>query len=90
MIITVTPNPSLDRTLEVARLERGENLTAFQRKLADFAEAFSGFFDVMRALRHKMVGPRFDQGFPERYPSFDQLESGEVVLRKPSSQPPQS
>ena len=33
MIVTVTPNPSLDRTLEVERLERGEVLRADARRV---------------------------------------------------------
>lgn len=64
-----------------ASLDRGEKMTPLERKLADFAERFAGFFSVMRALRHAFIGPRFDQGFPERYPRFTQLETGEVVLR---------
>lgn len=33
MIVTVTPNPSLDRTLEVERLQRGEVLRSHARRV---------------------------------------------------------
>jgi hypothetical protein len=32
-------------------------------------------------MRASFKGPRFDRGFPELWPSFQQLDSGEVVVR---------
>lgn len=58
-----------------------ETMTGFERKVAQLAEAFSGFFSVMPTIRDAFKGPEFDHGFPEMYPSFQQLDSGEVVLR---------
>jgi hypothetical protein len=58
-----------------------EHATPFERAVARLAEAFSGFFRVMPVLRDRFRGPRFDQGFPELYPSFRELDSGEVVVR---------
>ena len=58
-----------------------DSLTGFAQKLARLAETFSGFFCVMPYVRDAFKGPRFDHGFPELYPSFEQLASGEVVVR---------
>ena len=71
-------------------MDRGEKLTPLERKIADFAEKFAGFFSVMRAFRYTFLGPRCNQGFLEQYPSFEQLETGEVVLRerKPAQEQP--
>lgn len=58
-----------------------EALPPTERKLARFAQKVSGFFNVMPVIRDNFKGPRFDRGYPELYPSFRELDSGEVVLR---------
>ncbi len=65
-----------------ARIARGEGMTDFERNVSKIAERFAGFFSVMPVLRESFIGEPFDQGYPERYPRFEQLESGEVVVRK--------
>jgi len=84
-LITAIMPPHDDALKE--SLDKGEKakMTPIERKIADFAESFAGFFSVMRALRYTFKGPRFDHGFPENYPKFTQLETGEVVLRKPEA-----
>jgi hypothetical protein len=77
--------PPHDEALKES-MDRGEKMTPLERKIADFAEAFAGFFSVMRAFRYAFLGPRCNHGFPEKYPSFEQLETGEVVLRKPKEE----
>lgn len=79
-LITAIMPPHDD--VEKENMDKGKELKPFERALADFAEKFSGFFDVMRALRYVFKGPRFDHGFPENYPKFTQLETGEVILRE--------
>jgi hypothetical protein len=53
-----------------------------ERTLAALAEHFSGFFAVMPYIRESFRGPEYDQGNPECYPAFTQLDSGEVVVSK--------
>jgi hypothetical protein len=77
--------PPHDEALK-ASMDRGEKMTPMERKIADFAEAFAGFFSVMRAFRFTFLGPRCNHGFPEKYPSFEQLETGEVILREPKNE----
>jgi len=64
------------------RIEFGtEGMNNFERTVVKLSELFSGFFWVMPHVRASFKGPRFDQGYPEMYPSFQQLDSGEVVVR---------
>lgn len=54
MIVTLTPNPSLDRTLEIATLDRG----GLVRATASTAEAGGKGVNVARALAANAVGTR--------------------------------
>jgi hypothetical protein len=65
-----------------------ESTTGLTQLAVRVAELLSGFFSVMPQIRDSFIGPRFDQGYPELYPSFQQLASGEVVLRA-YKQPPE-
>ena len=51
MIVTVTPNPSIDRTVRIARLERGE----LNRTSAPVSEAAGKGLNVSRALHRHAV-----------------------------------
>jgi hypothetical protein len=82
-LITAIMPPHDDALKESLDTGDKAKMTPLERKIADFAEKFAGFFSVMRALRYTFKGPRFDHGFPENYPKFTQLETGEVILRKP-------
>lgn len=57
-----------------------EEMTPYERLVANLARTFSGYFDVMPFLRQECKGPRFDAGFPENYPWFEPQASGEVFL----------
>jgi|SoiMethySBSTD1v2_1073268.scaffolds.fasta_scaffold07836_4 lipase maturation factor len=39
-----------------------------------------GFFSLVPHLREGFRGPKFERGYPELYPTFTELESGEVVV----------
>jgi hypothetical protein len=72
------------------RIEFGtEGMNKFEKTVVKLSEMFSGFFWVMPHIRASFKGPRFDQGYPELYPSFQQLETGEVVVRA-YAKPPES
>jgi hypothetical protein len=65
-----------------------ESLTKLEQKAAKMFEAVSGFVSVAPHIRASFKGPRFDRGYPELYPSFRQLDSGEVVVaayKKPAA-----
>jgi hypothetical protein len=58
-----------------------EGMNRFERTVVKLSMLFSGFFWIMPHVRASFKGPRFDRGFPELWPSFQQLDSGEVVVR---------
>jgi hypothetical protein len=55
--------------------------TPFERFVFSVAKQILGFFQATPDVRESFKGPRFDRGYPERYPIFDELDSGEVVAR---------
>jgi hypothetical protein len=57
-----------------------ETLAPLERLFVRVAQGVSGFFNVLPDIRDNFKGPRFDQGYPERYPEFRELDSGEVVV----------
>jgi hypothetical protein len=41
----------------------------------------SGLYSLMPHLREAFKGPGFDHGYPELYPVFEELPSGDVVVK---------
>jgi hypothetical protein len=64
-----------------------EGMNKFERAVVSMSQLFSGFFSVMPYVRAGFKVPRFDQGYPELYPSFRQLDTGEVVVAAYASPP---
>jgi hypothetical protein len=56
-------------------------LTKGERFVVSLARTLSGFFCVMVDIRDNFIGPEFDRGFPELYPTFEELESGDIRLK---------
>jgi hypothetical protein len=65
---------------EKVRRENLEGLTGSERFFIGVSRTISGFFSVLPDVRDGFRGPRFEQGYPERYPTFRELDSGEVVM----------
>jgi hypothetical protein len=55
-------------------------LSPIERRIARIARAVSGVYNLMPFIREGFIGPEFDQGYPELYPEFRELASGEVVV----------
>jgi hypothetical protein len=51
-----------------------------QRKLIELGRRVAGMFEIMPHLRDNFRGPAFERGYPELYPEFKELASGEVVV----------
>jgi hypothetical protein len=56
-------------------------MTPAERLFVRVTQSVSGFFNVLPEIRDSFKGPEFDLGYPELYPTFRELDSGEVVLR---------
>ena len=67
-----------------------EGFTKTEKTFNEIGQVMSGFFCVMPTIRENFKGPGFDHGFPELYPSFEQLDSGAVVVRAYKKPPPGS
>jgi hypothetical protein len=57
-----------------------EGLTPAEQLFVRVSRTIAGFFNIAPVVRDNFKGPRFDRGYPERYPTFRELDSGEVVL----------
>jgi hypothetical protein len=64
-----------------------ENMSKFQRGSDEMARLISGYYIIAPAILESFKGPRFDLGYPEHYPSFRELPSGEIEV-VPYAEPP--
>ena len=65
-----------------------EDVPKPQRTIIRYARAWSGFFCVMTDIRLAFKAPAFHRGFPELYPTFEELESGDIRLKSYASPEP--
>jgi hypothetical protein len=80
LLTAISPPHDLEAKRRVAY--SAESMSRVEQTLARLAESTAGYFSLMPHLRDAFQGPRFEQGFPEMYPVFEQLPSGEVVVRE--------
>jgi hypothetical protein len=78
------PHDPLEKKAFSEKIKAGNlaAMTPAERFFVRVTQAVSGFFNVLPDLRDSFKGPKFDQGYPELYPTFRELQSGEVVLRE--------
>lgn len=75
-------DPARKRQLHERLLHEDDSeLSPGERRLVQLGRSASGFYSLMPHLREAFVGPAFDQGYPECYPTFQELDSGEVVVQ---------
>jgi hypothetical protein len=67
-------------SLEALRRRDFSALPKLQRAILELTLRVSGFFNIAPTLRDSFIGPVFDQGYPELYPTFEELPSGEVIV----------
>jgi hypothetical protein len=65
---------------ELLRRRDFSGMPKLQGFLLNLSLRVSGFFNVMPTLLETFQGPTFNLGYPELYPSFEELSSGEVVV----------
>jgi hypothetical protein len=72
-------DPAAKRELQnKLRAQNLDTLPPAERFFVRLAQNVSGFFCVMNDIREGFIGPAFDRGFPELYPTFQELDSGEI------------
>lgn len=57
-------------------------MSKFHRFGDTISRTFSGFYCIAPTIIKSFLGPRFDLGYPEHYPTFRQLPTGEIEVRK--------
>jgi hypothetical protein len=63
------------------------SMSKFHRFGDTISRTFSGFYCIAPTILLNFKGPRFDQGYPELYPTFKQLPSGEIAIREYATPP---
>ncbi len=58
-----------------------EELPGPEKLFTRIAQRVSGFFNVAAELRESFIGPQYDRGYPELYPTFEERPDGEVRVR---------
>jgi hypothetical protein len=72
-------DPAAKRELaDKLRAQNFEQLPRAERAFVKLAQTVSGFFCVMNDIRDGFIGPEFHHGFPELYPTFEELDSGDI------------
>jgi hypothetical protein len=76
------PHDPLQKRTNMALLKQRDfsSLPKLQGALLELTLRISGFFNLAPTLRDSFIGPVFNQGYPELYPTFEELPGGEVVV----------
>jgi hypothetical protein len=76
------PHDQAKKQANVEMLKTGDfsALTPVERFFITVAQRVSGFFNIAVTLQSSFQGPEFHQGYPELYPTFEELPSGEVAV----------
>ena len=70
------------RLHEQLKNEAEASLSLTEQRIARLGRVVSGLYSLMPHIREAFRGPGFDQGYPELYPEFVELPSGEVTVAK--------
>ncbi|HMJ57167.1 MAG TPA: lipase maturation factor family protein [Polyangiaceae bacterium] len=70
--------------------ERPGGMTKYDRDAIVMLEQLSGAMELMVFLEEQFLGPEFERGFPEHYPSFVHQPDGEVAVVHYRAPPPPS
>jgi hypothetical protein len=75
-------DPAAKRAIaDKLRSQNLDSLGKAERVFMRIAQSISGYFCVMGDIREGFIGPAFDKGFPELYPTFEELDSGDIRLK---------
>ena len=67
---------------EIMRTEDVSSLPPVEQLFIRVAQRVSGFFNVVATMRECFKAPVFNQGYPELYPTFRELPTGEVIVER--------
>jgi hypothetical protein len=70
------------KNAEIMRTEDTSSLPPVEQMFIRVAQRVSGFFNVLATLRECFKTAEFNHGYPELYPTFRELETGEVIVER--------
>jgi hypothetical protein len=73
---------------EKLKLEDLSSLPKPEQVVVGIGRAAFAFFSLLPHLRDGFRGPAFERGYPELYPTFTELETGEVIVGGYTPLPP--
>ena len=79
-LLLVLSAPYDEQKKREALAEKPEDMVGLRRTFDRILRAVSGYYGIAREVHDGFKGPRFDLGYPELYPSFRELPTGEVVV----------
>ena len=81
-------DPEIKKVMaEKFRTRNFDDLPKPDRFFVTVAQRVSGFYNVVSDLREAFIGPKYDGGYPELYPTFEELADGEVRLKHYAKRP---
>jgi len=87
-LLLVLSAPYDEQKKQAAIATKPEDMVGFQRTLDRIARVASGYYCFIPTALENFRGPRFDRGYPELYPIFRELPSGEIVVSRYAKPPP--
>ena len=67
---------------EIMRTEDTSSLPPVEQLFIRVAQRVSGFFNVIATLRECFKTAQYNEGYPELYPTFRELPTGEVIVER--------
>jgi hypothetical protein len=87
-LLTVLSAPYDEAKKQALLAANRDEWTSAQRTLDSIAQTMSGYYCLATELTDQFKGARFDLGYPEMYPSFREMPSGEVIVGGYAKPPP--
>jgi hypothetical protein len=76
-------DPAEKRRIHAQLRDEDESaLSPIEQRIARLGRRVSGLYSLMPHIRESFRGPGFDHGYPELYPEFVELPSGEVTVAR--------
>jgi hypothetical protein len=76
-------DPAEKRRIHAQLRDEDESaLSPIEQRIARLGRRVSGLYSLMPHIRESFRGPGFDHGYPELYPEYVELDSGEVTVAR--------
>jgi hypothetical protein len=87
-LLLVLSAPYDEQKKAAAIATKPEDLVGFPRFVDRIARVASGYYCFIPTALENFIGPRYDRGYPELYPKFRELPTGEIMVAGYTKPPP--